>query len=338
MDRGVCGVMTRCERRASAFAFAFAFALVALPPVHPARADDRKAGDVVEEDEPVFPLMREAVRVWLESGFIPEAGLDAEDADVSLIKPGVRGRMRVPVGTRASTQLSGGFSSSRYDVDGGPALFEDCPDCPEPDEFYAASLALQGALLLNPDDHLLFEGERWGLLGGGFGRARWEPGAFDDSLTAGGELGLGYELPGRLRVAAGVRIETALDGGSPSISPSGTFRWDITDALRLRNRGLGLQLALRKRRFEVFIAGYRASDRFLVHSRSAAPNDVIFKDRQWLTGVGLEWKLFRRLRVVAEGGAVVDRELSLRARGEGTLGEVTGDPSPYANVRLEIRP
>jgi hypothetical protein len=282
--------------------------------------------------------MREAVRMWFESEFIPEAGLDAGDADISLIKPGVRGRIRVPVGRRASTQLSGGFSSSRYDIDGGPGPFDDCAACPEPDEFYAASLALQGALLLNTGHHLVFEGERWGLLGGGFGRARWESGAFEDSLTAGGDLGLGYELPGRLRLAVGVRVETALDGGKPSISPTGTFRWDITEDLRLRNRGLGAQLEWRQRRFEVFIAGYRASDRFLLHSRSGAPNDVLFKDRQWLTGAGVEWKLFRRLRVVAEGGAVVSRELSLRAHGEGTLSEVTGDPSPYATVRLEIRP
>jgi hypothetical protein len=329
-------------KRCGAAAIAAAFALAALPPLPcVARADEQphsRSRDVVEEDEPVFPLMREAVRMWFESEFIPEAGLDAGDADISLIKPGLRGRNRVPVGRRASTQLSGGFSSSRYDIDGEAGPFDECTTCPEPDEFYAVSLALQGALLLNTERHLLFEGERWGLLGGGFGRARWESGAFEDSLTAGGEVGLGYELPDRLRFAVGVRVETALDGGKPSISPTGTFRWDITEDVRLRNRGLGAQLEWRQRRFEVFITGYRASDRFLFHSRSGAPNDVLFKDSQWLTGAGVEWKLFRRLRVVAEAGAVVSRELSLRAHGEGTLAEVTGDPSPYATVRLEIRP
>ena len=335
--------MKRC-RRAAAIAIALPLAAPILFP-HPgaagARDGDREDDEIAEVgEEPVPPvvLMREAVRVRLESEFIPEAGLDADDSDVSLIKPGVRGRIRVPIGRRASSQLRGAFSSSRYDVDGAPGLFADCPSCPVPDEFYSASLAAEAALLLNPGGHLLFEGERWGLLGGGFGRARWEPGAFDDSLTGGGEVGIGYELPDRLRAAIGVRVETALDGGTPSISPSGTFRWDVTHELRLRNRGFGLQLELRERRFEVFLAGYRASDSFLFHSRSGAPTDMVFKDHQWLTGAGVEWKLFRRLRVVAEAGAVVERELSLRARGEGTLTKITGDPSPYANLRLELRP
>jgi hypothetical protein len=323
----------------AALTFTFGVALAATAagrePMDVAAGPPEESGEV---DEPTFPrvLGREALRIWLESRFEPDA--DFGEAELGLAKPGARGRLRMPVSSRASVQLSGGFAANLYDADGKSQLFAGCPECPAPDEFYASSLGLQAALLLNDDWHLIGE-DAFALLGEAFGRARWEPGAFDDSLTGGGALGLGYELPDKLRIAVGVRVESALDGGSPAISPSGTFRWDVTPWLRLRNRGFGAQLELRPiRRLEVFAAGFRASDRFRLHSRSGLADDAVFRDRQWLVGGGIQLKLHRMLRLVAEGGAIVDRQISLRARGEGTLDTTGGDPSPYAELRIEIRP
>ena len=210
-------------RGASAIAWALALCALPLAP-GPVAARPHQEDEVVEiEDEPVFPglLMRDAVRVWLESRFVPGAGLDADDAEISLYKPTVRARVRVPMGGRASSQLTASFSTSRYDVDGESSLFSDCDDCRPPDEFYAVSLGAQAGLLLNPDGHLLFDRERWALLAGAFGRARWESGAFDESLTAGGAFGIGYQLPRRLR-APSLRSSSSLPRSTPAARPT---RW-----------------------------------------------------------------------------------------------------------------
>ncbi len=290
-------------------------------------------------DDPIFPgLPSGALRLWLDSRFEPAA--DAEDAEVSLVEPGAKLRLRAPLGRRVGLQLTAAFRTSRYDVDDESALFEDCSGtCPAPDEFYATSLAAQTAVQLNDAGYLLWDGERWALLVEGIGRARWEPGAFENSLTGGGGLALGYQLPRRLRVAFGVHIESSLDGGSVSVSPTVALRWEVAEWVRLSNRGFGLQLELRaSRHFELFVAGYRTSSRFRLDSRPGLPSGALFRDRQWLVGGGVEWKPWRLLRVGVEAGAVVDRRLSLRASDEGTLDSVRADPSPYVGVRLEIRP
>lgn len=292
-----------------------------------------------EIEEPTFPRVvgSEALRFWLESRFLPSD--DVGRADLSLVKPGARMRFRAPLGTRLSVQLTAGYAASLYDVDGAPQLFSGCPECPDPNDFHATSVGAQAALLLNQDWHLFRDDESWALLAEGFGRARWEPGAFQDSLTGGGALGFGYELPDRLRIALAVRVESRLDGSGVAVSPTGVFRWDITPDLRLRNRGLGLQLEYRGlHHIEFYASGFRASDQFRLKSRSDLPGDAIFRDRQWLVGAGVELKLVHWLRLLVEAGASVDRQISLRARGEGSLDSLSGDPSPYTELRLEIRP
>jgi hypothetical protein len=295
--------------------------------------------ETIAIDEPIFPgLPSGALRLWLDSRFQPAA--DVGDTEVSLIEPGAKLRAQAPLGRRVGLQLTANFRTSRYDVEDESALFDACAGtCPAPDEFYATSLAIQTAVQLNDTGYLLRDGERWALLGEGIGRARWEPGAFENSLTGGGGLALGYELPDRLRVALGAHVESSLAGGKPSVSPTVAFRWDVAEWVRLRNRGLGLQLEFRaSRHFELFVAGYRTSSRFRLDSRPGLPSGALFRDRQWLVGGGVEWKPWRLLRLAVEAGAVVDRRLSLSASDEGTLDSAIADPSPYVGVRLEIRP
>jgi len=323
---------------------ALALQALAATVVHAASPSVSAGPSEVDEsiaiDEPIFPgLPSGALRLWLDSRFQPDA--DAGDTEVSLIDPGAKLRLRAPLGRRMGLQLTAGFRTSRYDVEDESALFDSCAaaSCPAPDEFYATSIALQSAVQLNDTGHLLWDGERWALLVEGIGRARWEPGAFEESLTGGGGLALGYELPRRLRVALGAHVESSLDGGSPSVSPTVAFRWDVAEWVRLRNRGFGLQLELRASRYlELFVAGYRTSTRFRLDSRPGLPSGALFRDRQWLVVGGVEWKLSRLLRVGVEAGAIVDRRLSLRASDEGTLDSASADPSPYVGVRLEIRP
>lgn len=290
-------------------------------------------------DEPVFPgVPSRAVRLWLDSRFQPAA--DVGDTEVSLIEPGATLRVQAPLGRRVGFQLITSFRNSRYDVEDESTLFDACDGtCPSPDEFYASWVVAQAAVLLNDGRYLLRDGERWALLVEALGRARWEPGAFENSLTGGGGLALGYEIPHHLRITLGAQVETSLDGGDVSVSPVVAFRWDVADWLRFRNRGFGLQLELDvSRNLELFLAGYRDSSRFRLESRPGLPSGASFRDRQWLVGGGVEWRPWRLLGLGVEAGAVVDRRLSIRARGEGTLDEANADLSPYVGVRLELRP
>lgn len=289
-------------------------------------------------DEIAFPgLPRGLLRIGLGSGLAP--GAESDDSEISVAAPGGRISLQAPIGTRASARAFAAVGTQLYDVRHESALFEDCGACPAPDQFYAATLGVQGGLQLNDDWSLIYAQERWALLAEGFGKARWEDGAFERSLESGVILALGYELPRRLRIAAGVQVGVEFDGGEVSVSPTGTFRWDAMPWLRVRNRGLGLELELRAiRRLELFAAGYRNSDRFRLRSRAGLPSGAEFRDRRWQVGAGFEWKLWRWLRLAAEVGAIVDRELSIRASGEDDLDSVRVDPSPYVDLRLEFRP
>lgn len=289
-------------------------------------------------DEIVFPgLPKDRLRIQLGTGFAPAA--DASDSEVSVAIPGGRLTLQVPIGDHGSAETFAAFSTSEYDVNHANALFEDCDACPAPDDFYSASLGAQGAVQLNHGWDLIRPGERWALLAEVSGGASWEEGAFERSLRSGVVLALGYELPKRLRVALGAKIGVAFDGTEVSISPTGAFRWDVTPWLRLRNRGFGLELDLRAvKHLDLFVAGYRRGDDFRLRSRAGLPSGAKFEDRRWQVGLGLEWKLWRQLRLLAEAGAIVDRKLSVSASGEGTLDSVRVDPSPYLSLRLEFRP
>jgi hypothetical protein len=253
--------------------------------------------------------------------------------------PGGRISLQAPLGKRASARAFATVATHLYDVRRERELFSGCDACPAPDQFYSTALGLQGALQVNDGWHLLRADERWALLAEGTGRARWEDGAFDRSLEAGTLLGVGYELPKRLRLALGAQIEIAADGGEVSVSPTGSFRWDPTPWLRVRNRGFGLELEARAhKRLELFAAGYRSSDQFRLRSRAGLPAGAEFDDRRWQVGAGFEWRLLGWLRLAGEAGAIVDRQLTLSASGEDDLDSRGVDASPYVDLRLEFRP
>jgi hypothetical protein len=288
----------------------------------------------------VFPgSIRDAFRLRLTTFVAPSASFD-EGGDLTLVRPQLRLRVRAPLGTRATAQLAASFATSFYDLEGDDApFFEDCAACTVPDELYAATLALELGFLLNESRHVFRAGERWAVLVGGMGRARWESGAFDDSMTGQGSLAIGYELPARLRLALGARVENSIEDGDLSVGPVIELRWDVNQWVRLRTRDVGLQLELRPTdAWKLFLAGYRESDRFRLDSRAGAPSDLSFRDRQVLVGVGAEWRKWRWLRIAAEAGAIVSRSVAVSTEDDGKLDSVGGDPSAYFELRLELRP
>jgi hypothetical protein len=289
-------------------------------------------------DEPAFPgvVPRQPVRVWGGVFVAPEARF--EDSRVTLVRPELRGRATFPFSAFASLQVTADFSASAYDIKGPDALLPDCAECPQQDDLYSAALGTQGGYRLNDKRHLLFGDEQWALLGALFVQARWEPGAFSNSVTPGLSFSLGYQLPLRLRLSLGARVERALDGDGVSVGPTAYVRCDILPKVRLKSRGLGGQLEYQpNKRFDFFVTGFRESDSFRLDDDPGLPSGATFKDRQALVGGGVVLTVIRALKLAVELGAIVDRRVSLSTRADGRIDSRDVDPSPYFALRAEGR-
>ncbi len=289
-------------------------------------------------EDPAFPTprIRDAFRIRLESRFLPSGAFDGFDVD--LYRPELRLRATAPLSKRAVLQITGRFSTSRYDFDEGGDLL-DTGSSDSLSDFYEAVLGLQGGFRLNESRSLLVEGEMWSLLAAFRARSRWEAGAFADGFTASGVIALGYEIDDLIRLGVGAQLGSRLDRGGLRVTPIFNLKWDVTDRFTVRNRGRGVQLEYRLgERFEVFAAGFFEGDRFRLDSRPGQPDDLTFRDRKVLAGLGLEWKISKHFRVNVEGGAVAWRQIRVHSHDRGTFFKEEGDPGAYFDLRFEVRP
>lgn len=290
-------------------------------------------------DMPAFPQVhyRDMIDLRVQSRFVPASDLGG--AEVDLYRPDLRLRVTTPVSQRAVLQAIVQGGPSIYDFSGAGDFLGLGDAAGDPvDDLYRAGVSLQGAYLITDDGDLFTAGERWSLLGAVAGRFRWESGAFEDSGTGDGSIGVGYQLPGRLRVAAGLSIGSTLDGGGARVKPMGAFRWRATKKLTVRNRGQGLQIEYRlDKKLEVFVSSFLDGQSFRLSGRPGFRGATTFRDRQVLAGVGLEWKISSLLRFNAEVGAVAWRELRVNERGGGAE-STHADPSAYVEIRLGLRP
>ncbi len=317
----------------------------AADPAGPSDPDAGDAGESVADDSthldtPPFPGLRhrDALRLNLDSRFLP--GAELGPGHTTLYRPELRGRVTLPMSDRAVLRVSGRGRISHYEFRGGdPFRFGAVSLTGDSLSLYETRLAVQGAYRLNREhSSLLNEGEIWSLLGSAFAASEFESGSFNDGLSGGGALALGYQLDA-LRVAAGVSLRTSIDGGGLDLGPTGSFRWNITDDLTLRDHGFGVQLEYRLTpSVELFASGFRTSDEYRLRDIGGAPDELTFRDRQVLVGAGFEWKLSRRLRLNMEAGAVTWRRVRVHSDDLCTLVSQRGDPSPYFELRVEVRP
>lgn len=299
--------------------------------------------DTVNLETPVFPSakpyrIRDAFRLRVESRFLPAASFNGFDAD--LYQPSVRFRATAPLSKRAVLQLTARFNASVYDFDGPTNFFGTGAGTSDPfDDFFRASLSLQGGFRINEKRGLFVEDEIWSILARAIGGSSWEEGAFGDGVVGAGSLALGYEIEDLIRVAVGVNISSRIDGSGVKFGPVADLRWNVTDRFTVRNRGRGLQLEYTLTpKLELFTAGFFDGDRFRLDSRSGLPNDLTFRDEAVQAGAGFEWKISQHFRMNFEAGAVAWRQLRVKSRELGTLSKERGDPSAYIDVRFELRP
>jgi len=323
---------------------AVAIAIVATPTVVAATSVRAPRRPVVEDvepmpvNQPLFPVteLPDRVRFWVGSHFVPPA--DFGGVDLSLALPELRIRAYVPLGGAATVQLTGEFRTSLYHTAGSLPLFSECRGCPSPGTLYSTTIGAQGGYPLNDKKVLFRAGEHWALLGALYVRARYEPGAFGDSVTPGLTFGVGYQLPLYLRVAIALQVERALDGDGVKLGPSGQIRWDLLPNWQVQTRGYGLQLEYQPvPRLEMFVTGYRSSDSFRLDDRSSLGPGLTFRDRSVLVGGGAAVRVLRQLRARLEAGAAIDRSVSVSNRDDGKLDSTNGDVAPYLSFRVELR-
>ena len=308
-------------------------------PTEPARE-----GTIFEEMafDPV-PIS-EGVRIRLETYAAPEAR--AGSGHVTLVRPELHVRGTVPVDDQAILRVTMRLSENRYRFHGdvwGPASKLPPSIGTDPDavfdrlDLHSAALGLEGAYSLSNDTHWFAEHEEWAAVGAFYTGSRWEDDDFHSGVGAGFAIGVGYETPESLRLALGVSLRTPLDNAHFDVGPLFSLRWRPTDRFTLRTRELGLQAELVLTPvFEVFLAGYRSTDRFRLNDRKSL-DELSFRDRRVQVGAGFEWKLSNWLRVALEGGSIVDRRLRVHEKDLGSLLERSGDPSGYFEARVELR-
>lgn len=301
----------------------------------------RQGDDPTYIETPAFPGVRyrDALRLHFQTLLLPEAKLGS--GHTSLYRPELRARVTVPLSQRAVVRLALLGGMARYEFRGAAALRAGATSLTRDSLYlYQTHARLEGAFRLNPQGETVFaEDEIWSLLGGVEGSSDFEGGAFSNGLGGGGSLALGYQRDGWLRVAAGVAISSSLEKGRVAVGPVVSFRWDINEVLTLRNHGLGLRLEYQPvPALELFADGRRTSEQYRLDGVAGLPDDLTFRDRQVLAGVGFEWSLTRWLRINGELGAVAWRKLRIRSDDLGTLASQRGEASPYFQLRFEVRP
>jgi len=288
---------------------------------------------------PAWPGSR-VVQLRFESEVIPDAALQDSGA-VTTVRSGLRLRAAAPVTDRLTLQAVARYSATLFSFEGRQLFFgANRPPASNPfDDLHDTRLSLQSAFELNTDGHLFFAGERWALIAELFGGARWEHGAFGEGLLGGGGLALGYEFPGRLRVALGVALQTRIAESGVGVNPVFNVRWRATDHLTLRTRGRGGQIEYEwSPRLTTYAAAFKTGSSWRLDRRRGIPSSSVLNDQQLRCGLGLEWRPHRQLRLNLEIGTVVNRELEVDVRGARSLSSIDGSPSAYLVFSLGLRP
>jgi hypothetical protein len=354
------GVTWRASRMATA-AFAaclcaasIASAADAEPKPKPPRDEEPTTGEgnVVGESTRLGEIpfaeldISDAFRTHAENFYAPDASIGS--GHVSLVRPELGLRITAPVNERLVLRLATRVAESRYrfrgDVWGGPVVLT-VGTVPDADlligdhlDLHSARVAFEGAYRLTDETSWFAPVEQWGILAAANIGSRWEDSEFESGLTTGGALGVGYEIPETLRLAAGVSLQTPLDEGDLDVDPFVALRWRPTDWLTVRSRELGAQVEFELMpTLEAYIAGFRSSDRFRLRDRFDPLGDLMFRDRHLRFGAGVDWSCVHWLRIGLEAGALTNRRLRVQEEDRGTLISRRAETSAYFEIRFELR-
>ncbi len=271
-----------------------------------------------------------SVRLRSDTRFV--FGSDFGGADANLYWPRGSLQVGVPLSKRAAVRfrLSGG--AAIYDFDGATDLFGSGTSSDDPfDDLYSSEFAVEGVYRLN---------ETWALLSQGFVAARWEDGApFDDAISGGGGLAIGYRMGDRLDMILGAGLKSRLDHSSPTLYPLIDIEWMIDERWKLRVHGAGIALEYRVAdALKLFVRGALESRSYRLEDHLGPASRGTVRDRQLPVGVGFRWVIHRRFRIGATAGVMVEHKLKVRDSSRSTISSISADPAPYFEVRIDLRP
>jgi hypothetical protein len=327
-------VMARIGLPARLLPLIIGLIVVALPSPGLAQDEDEQTPDLHTLDDvaPDFTLGGVPIKVRFRSDTRFVVGSDFGTSNANLYWPRGSVRIGVPLSKRAAVRLRMGGGAAIYDFDDTTNLFGVGPSASEPfDNLYEGSLALEGKYQMT---------EAWGLFAQGFVSARWEDGAtFDDSISGGGGLAIGYRIPDRLDVIIGGGLKSRLDRSSPRPYPLIDLEWVISDAWKFRVHGPGAALEYKfSDAFKVFLRGRLVRRRYRLDNRLGPVGRGTVRDRQVPVGLGFRWKVNRNFRIGASAGVMAEHKIKIRDRNRNTIGSINSDPAPYFEVRIDFRP
>ncbi len=326
--------MARIGLRARLLPLIIGLIVAALPGPGLAQDEDEQtpAFHTLEEAAPDLTLRGIPIKVSFRSDTRFVVGSDFGTSDANLYWPRGSVRIGVPLSKRAAVRLRMGGGAAIYDFDDTTNLFGMGPSAREPfDNLYEGSLALEGEYRMT---------EAWGLFAQGFVAARWEDGAtFDDSVSGGGGLAVGYRIPDRLDVIIGGGLKSRLDRSSPRPYPLIDLTSIISDDWKFPIHGPGVALEYRfSDAFKIFLRGRLATRRYRLDNRLGPVGRGTVRDRQIPVGLGLRWVVNRNFRIGASAGVMALHKIKVRNRNRDTVGSINSDPAPYFEVRIDLRP
>jgi hypothetical protein len=315
------------------------------------RPDLSEEGSVTGEapflDAPPFPDVdiSDAFRIRLEALTAPDTSVGS--GHVSVVRPELGVRATWPVSDRMILRLAIRIAQAAYRFRGnvwGPAIHVPTGTAFDGDhligdlDLHAGRVSLESAYRLSENTNWLANGEQWSVVGSAFIGSRWEDGDIESGQDAGAAIGVGYEIPERLRAALGVSLRTRLDEAELDFDPFISLRWRPVERLTVRTRELGLQIEYEYNpAIEFYLAGFRSTDGYRLRDRRPL-GDLIFRDRHIRAGTGIDLTLARWMHLEFEVGAIFERRLRVREDDRGTLLSQRADPSVYFEVRFDLRP
>jgi hypothetical protein len=303
--------------------------------------DGREAPDLatLPEDAEAAPKgrARHPLHVRLESLFVPHS--DFGSAEASFYEPSGELRLSAPLGERTAARLVVEGAALFSDWDGDTDLFDLGPSGGDAfDTLVSGGLKLQGQRFLGGPGWLA-EDERWSLLGEARIAADLEEGAeFDEAITGGGSLGIGYELPDRLDVLLGAGLQTRLDRDGPGVMPVVSITWWPIPPLRLRAYTHGVRIDYDvSEKLRLFARMRLQSKRYRLETRPGPTGQGTLRERRLPVGLGVLWKHSEGLEVGLFGGVVAWHQLRAYDSDRDRIDSESADPAPLFELRIDWR-